>query len=91
MKDYYLYIMTSLSDVLYIGVTNNLERRVNEHKSGTIDGFTKKYNCHSLIYFERSNDINVILNREKQLKNWNRKKKERLINSMNPERKDLSL
>jgi len=89
-KEYYLYIMASIGDVLYIGVTNNMNRRVYEHKNELVDGFTKKYNCKKLIYFESSNDIRVILEREKQLKRWNRSKKLRLINMVNPEHKDLS-
>jgi len=90
MIDYFLYIMASMSGVLYTGVTNNLERRVYEHKNGLIDGFTKKYQCKKLVYFESSNDIRVVLEREKQIKRWNRSKKERLINGENPEWKDLA-
>ena len=90
MKEYSTYIMASRSRVLYIGVTNNLPRRVYEHKCELIDGFTKKYKCKRLVYFESSNDINTILAREKQLKNWNRQKKMNLINGMNPEWRDLS-
>lgn len=91
MREYYLYIMASIGDVLYAGVTNNLERRVYEHKNGLIEGFTKKYNCKRLVYFELSDDVRVILEREKQIKNWTRKKKIWLINQMNPEWRDLSL
>jgi len=89
-KEYYLYIMASIGEVLYIGVTNNLTRRVYEHKNGLIDGFTKKYKCKTLLYFESSSDIRVILEREKQLKKWSRDKKIWLINTMNPGHKDLS-
>jgi putative endonuclease len=89
-KTYYLYIMTSLSGVLYVGITNNLIRRVYEHKNGLIEGFTKKYKCHLLVYFEESNDVKSVIEREKQIKNWNRSKKENLINRFNPEWKDLS-
>lgn len=89
-KEYYLYIMASISDVLYIGITNDLPRRVYEHKNELIEGFTKKYRCKKLIYFESSNDIRVVLEREKQLKKWNRSKKLWLINTINPEHKDLS-
>lgn len=88
--EYYLYIMASIREVLYIGVTNNLNRRVYEHKNELIEGFTKKYKCKKLVYFESSNDIRVILNREKQLKKWNRSKKLWLINTINPGHKDLS-
>jgi putative endonuclease len=82
--------MASQSDVLYIGMTNNIARRVYEHKNELIDGFTKKYKCKRLVYIESSGDINSILNREKQLKGWNRRKKISLINKTKPEWKDLS-
>jgi putative endonuclease len=75
--------------VLYVGVTNNLERRIYEHKSKIIKGFTKKYNIDRLVYFEHFNDINEAIKREKQLKGGSRKKKEDLINKFNPEWKDL--
>lgn len=90
MNTYYFYIMASIREVLYIGITNNLERRVNEHKSGLINGFTKKYNCKRLIYFEESNDVNAIIAREKQVKKWGRQKKIDLINRVNPTWTDLS-
>ena len=76
-------------NAIYIGVTNNLERRVWEHKSGVIDGFTKRYQCHKLLYFEEYGDVRDAIAREKQLKRWSRNKKETLIQSMNPERRDL--
>jgi predicted GIY-YIG superfamily endonuclease len=75
---------------IYIGVTNNLERRVAEHKSHNIGGFTEHYNCHKLLYFEDTPSVNVAIEREKQLKKWSRGKKEALIDSMNPNRTDLS-
>ena len=74
---------------LYIGMTNDLERRVAEHRSGLVPGFTKKYNCHKLVYYEVYSDVNQAIDREKQLKKWNRAKKEALIDTMNKERKDL--
>ena len=74
---------------LYTGVTDNLERRVLEHKSGIIPGFTKKYNCNKLVYYEEYSDINQAIEREKQLKHWSRAKKDWLIDTLNPERKDL--
>lgn len=89
-KTYYVYIMASLSDVLYIGMTNDLERRVFEHKNGVVDGFTKKYRCYRLVCFESSNDVKSVLEREKQLKRWSRSKKLNLIKLTNPEMKDLS-
>ena len=89
LKDYYVYILTNKSKTLYIGVTNNLERRVFEHKHKLKDGFTKKYNLTKLVYFERFNDINDAIKREKQLKNWHRQWKINLIESKNKEWKDL--
>ncbi len=74
---------------LYIGMTNDLERRVAEHRSGLIPGFTKKYNCHKLVFFEVYSDVNQAIEREKQLKKWSRAKKEALIDTMNKERVDL--
>jgi len=90
IKTYYVYIMASHNGVIYIGMTNDLNRRVAEHKSDLIDGFTKKYKCHRLVYFESSNDVKLVLEREKQLKRWNRSKKLELIKSNNPTLKDLS-
>ena len=87
---YYIYIMASLSGVLYIGVTNDLERRVYEHKSGINKGFTKKYRIKRLIYYEEYSNIEEAIEREKQLKNWRRNKKTNLIAKMNPLWKDLS-
>lgn len=83
--------MASHSGVLYIGVTNNLERRVYEHKNNILKGFTEKYKCHKLIYYEESPDAYAAISREKQLKNWRREKKEWIINKINPGWKDLSL
>jgi putative endonuclease len=88
-NNYCIYILSSLSGTLYIGVTNNLVRRVWEHKMKLIGGFTKKYNCNRLVYYEEYIDINEAIKREKQLKNWSRKKKEELIRRINPEWMDL--
>ncbi len=74
---------------LYIGMTNNLVRRVYEHKNDMADGFTKRYNIHRLVYYEVMYDVNSAIQREKQLNKWNRAWKIRLIESMNPEWKDL--
>jgi putative endonuclease len=82
--------MTNKSGTLYTGVTNNLERRIYEHKHHLVNGFTKKYRIEKLVYFEETNDINVAISREKQIKGWLRKKKIALIESMNPDWKDLS-
>ena len=75
---------------LYIGVTNDLVRRVYEHKNKLVKGFTYKFNLTKLVYFESTNDITVAIKREKELKGWVRRKKTALINAMNPEWKDLS-
>ena len=75
--------------VLYTGVPNNLLRRVEEHKSGIGSGFTKLYNVNNLIYFEMTTEINVAIASEKQIKSWSRKRKEKLIDTQNPEWKDL--
>jgi putative endonuclease len=90
MKDYYVYIMTNKSRTLYTGVTNNLSRRVFEHKNKLIEGFTKKYNIDKLVYFEIFNNPDDAIRREKQIKGWLRKKKIDLIESLNPQWKDLS-
>ena len=83
--NYYVYILTNKThSTLYIGVTNNLIRRVYEHKTGAVEGFTKKYNVHKLVYFEQTTDVESAILREKQLKGWTRAKKENLINSVNP-------
>ena len=77
--------------MLYIGVTSNLSKRLYEHRNGLVEGFTKKYNVHKLVYFESTTDVYSAISREKQLKNWNRAKKNTLINKQNPEWKDLSV
>jgi putative endonuclease len=89
-KEYYVYIMTNAHNtVLYTGVTNHLARRVYEHKNGLGSAFTKKYNVNKLVYYEIGNSIHSAIAREKQLKGGSRKKKVDLINSLNPEWKDL--
>ncbi|MEA3441819.1 MAG: GIY-YIG nuclease family protein [Chloroflexota bacterium] len=89
-KQYCVYIMTNrYNTVLYTGVTNDLQRRVLEHKSGKGSTFTGKYNIKKLVYFEVTNDINAAIAREKQIKAGSRQKKIDLINSMNPEWNDL--
>ncbi|MCB0198070.1 MAG: GIY-YIG nuclease family protein [Anaerolineae bacterium] len=89
-KHYYVYMMTSPSGTLYIGMTNNLQRRVYEHKHGLIEGFTKKYNVTRLVYFEETSDVHAALHREKQIKKWRRSKKLDLITASNPKWQDLS-
>jgi len=81
--------MTNKSGTLYTGVTNNLEKRVFEHKNHLIEGFTKKYKISKLVYFEETSDIRVAISREKQIKGWKRNKKVALIESINPDWKDL--
>ena len=90
MKTYYVYIMNSPSGTLYTGVTNNLFRRVFEHKQKHIEGFTKKYNVTRLAYFEETSDVNRAILREKEIKKWRRSKKIALIKSLNPTWKDLA-
>ena len=88
---YFVYILSNWNDsVLYIGVTSNLPRRLYEHRNGLVDGFTKKYNVHKLVYFEQTNDVYSAISREKQLKKWNRTKKNELIKKANPQWADLS-
>lgn len=88
---YYVYILANgYRNVLYIGVTNNLQRRYHEHLSGTVDGLTKKYNVYCLVYYEQYNHIEEAIAREKQLKKWSRSKKEQLIRRMNPHMIDLA-
>ena len=88
---YYVYILSNWDDsVLYIGVTNDLHRRLYEHKNHLADGFTAKYNVHKLVYFEYTNDVRSAISREKQLKGWRRDKKNQLISQANPKWKDLS-
>ncbi len=91
MKTYYVYIMTNHSGTLYTGMTNNLERRVHEHKHKLVPGFASKYNITKLVYYEEENNENAALARVKQIKGWKRAKKVALIESKNPEWKDLGL
>lgn len=90
-KSYHVYFMTNKSNaVLYIGITSNIERRVYEHKQSLIEGFTKNYNCKKLVYLEEYMDAQEAISREKQLKRWVRRKKDALVNSTNPQWRDLS-
>ncbi len=89
-RSYYVYIMTNRSRTLYTGVTNNLLRRVMEHKKKERPGFTQKYNITQLVFYEETDDINTAIAREKQIKGWLRKKKIDLIETMNPNWADLS-
>ena len=88
---YYVYIMTNWNNyVLYIGVTNNLERRVYEHKHKLLPGFTAQYNVNKLVYFEETPDVKAAIAREKQLKGWKRERKNELINHANPDWHELA-
>jgi len=90
-KQGFVYILTNKNNrVLYTGVTSNLEQRVWQHKSRTIAGFTKKYNCDKLVWFQVAEEIESAIAREKQIKSWSRKKKEVIINELNPQWRDLS-
>jgi putative endonuclease len=91
VKIYFVYIMTNRSKTLYTGVTNNLIRRVREHKTSTDPSFADKYKIDRLVYFERFEDVRNAIEREKQIKGWLRSKKINLIVSVNPEWRDLSL
>jgi putative endonuclease len=89
-KSYYVYILASeRNGTLYIGVTNDLLKRVYEHRNDLVEGFTKKYQVHRLVYYEQTDDIHAALQREKHLKAWKRQWKMRLIDEMNPEWEDL--
>ena len=91
MKSYYVYILASKRNgTLYIGVTNDLQRRVYEHKNNHIDGFTKDYSVHTLVYYEETNNIESAIAREKQLKHWKREWKLHLIEEKNKDWNDLS-
>ena len=89
-RNYYVYILTNRSKTLYVGVTNNLERRMYEHKAKAVPGFTSKYNITRLVHYEQTSDVTSAIEREKQIKGWLRVKKEALIESSNPLWKDLS-
>lgn len=89
-KQYYVYFLTNFNNkVLYVGVTNNLKRRVYEHKNGLVDGFTRSYHVNKLVYYEIGADVEGAILREKQIKSGSRKKKEALIKRFNPEWNDL--
>lgn len=92
MKEYYVYILTNWNNrVMYIGVTNDLTRRIYEHKHKLFKGFTSKYNVDKLVYFEITTDVYTALCREKQLKGWKRSRKNKLVESINPEWQELKI
>lgn len=91
MQSYFVYILTTKNNkMLYIGVTNNLERRIQEHKQKIIPGYTEKYNLNKLVYFEEFQRVEDAIAVEKKIKGWLRRKKDQLITSFNPKWDDLS-
>ena len=90
MKRYYVYILASKTGTLYVGVTNDLQRRIFEHKHGLIKGVTTRYGVNRLVYYEETPEVNEAITREKEIKKWRRSRKIDLINSMNSQWKDLS-
>ncbi len=89
---FYVYLLANWNNkVMYVGVTNNLERRIYEHKNKLIKGFSEKYNVNKLVFFEETQDVTVAITREKEIKKWRRDKKNKLVNQTNPDWKDLSL
>lgn len=89
MKQYFVYIASSISGVIYVGVTNDLERRMFEHKNKLVSGFTSDYNVNKLAYFKNTPSVMDAITREKEIKGWNRSKKIELVESVNPTWKDL--
>jgi putative endonuclease len=91
MREYFVYMLSNkYHNVLYIGFTNNIRRRVHEHKRKLVDGFTSKYNCNILVWYELFTDVNLAIAREKQLKTWQRAWKNNLIEKHNPAWDDLA-
>ena len=91
MREYYVYILSSKTRRLYVGVTNDLQQRVEQHREGDVSGFTSRYNVTRLVYYESTNDVTTAIEREKQIKGWLRCKKIALIESVNPTWQDLSV
>ena len=91
VRSYYVYLLTNWNNkVMYVGVTNDLARRIYEHKSKLVPGFTEKYQVRKLVYFEETSDVEAALAREKEIKKWRREKKDALVIDRNPEWRDLS-
>lgn len=89
---YFIYLLTNWNNkLMYVGMTNNLERRIYEHRNKLVDGYTKKYNIYKLVYFEETSDVMAAISREKEVKKWRREKKNDLVNAVNPGWKDLSV
>ena len=92
MQKYFVYILSNYTNsTLYVGMTNDIKRRLYEHKNKLIEGFSSKYNTNKLVYYEETSDVKTAIQREKNLKKWNRQWKEELIKKTNPDFKDLSL
>ena len=92
MKSYYVYILTNkFNTVLYVGITDNLNRRTTEHANALHQGFTKRYRAHKLVYYERYSNVLDAISREKQLKGWTRDKKRKLVEKRNPDWNDWSV
>lgn len=90
-KRYYVYLLTNWNHrVMYVGVTNDLRRRLYEHQDKLVKGFTEKYNVNKLVYYEETNDVTAAIAREKEIKKWRREKKNKLVFGVNPEWNDLS-
>ncbi|MEX0608687.1 MAG: GIY-YIG nuclease family protein [Balneolaceae bacterium] len=89
-KLYYVYMMSNVSRMIYTGMTSDLELRVYQHKNKLVEGFTKKYNLHKLVYYDDTDDVSFAIKREKEIKGWRREKKIALIESMNPNWNDLA-
>jgi len=90
-KCYYVYLLTNSNNkVMYVGVTNDLRRRLYEHQNKLVKGFTEKYNVDKLVYYEQSSDVVTALTREKEIKKWRREKKDNLVRQLNPNWNDLS-
>ena len=90
-KAYYVYLLTNWNNkIMYVGITNDLERRIYEHKEKVVKGFTEKYNVNKLVYYEQTSDVDAALNREKEIKKWRREKKDSLVENTNPLWRDLS-
>ena len=89
-EKFWVYIMSSRPGTLYIGMTNNIDKRAQEHKRGLIEGFSKKYKCTRLVYYESFDDVRKAIGREKQLKGWRQEKKIALIEILNPRWQDLA-
>lgn len=90
MKAYFVYIMTNNSGTLYVGMTNDLRRRIAEYKAMLVEGFTKRYKITKLIYFEEFSDVRYAIERETRIKSWSRKKKLDLVATMNPQWEEIN-